>query len=230
MKSKHEPAMSPNGNGAFFDALNTNRQIRSIVSGLEYVQVIGVDNVLNRVLCPLQLGFTKVKDLEASLKCGVKRSPDEKVGVFCKRNGKYDIVEYSEFPAETAAEMTDDHLTFELGSLLMFVVQAKKLLTLTTNDTLNEMYHVAHKKVAYYDDEAQEFITPEEPNAYKFELFLHNFLPFCSDGKVGALKVDRHLEFGPVKNADKEGELVADSPAMAKKLFLESHQEMLGNF
>ena len=59
--------------------------------------------MLNRVLCPLQLGFTKVKDLEASLKCGVKRSPDEKVGVFCKRNGKYDIVEYSEFPAETAA-------------------------------------------------------------------------------------------------------------------------------
>ena len=126
--------------------------------------------------------------------------------------------------------MTDDHLTFELGSLLMFVVQTKKLLTLTTNDTLNQMYHVAHKKVAYYDNEAQEFITPEEPNAYKFELFLHNFLPFCSDGKVGALKVDRHLEFAPVKNADKEGELVADSPAMAKKLFLESHQEMLGNY
>ena len=25
MKSKHEPAMSPNGNGAFFDALNTNK-------------------------------------------------------------------------------------------------------------------------------------------------------------------------------------------------------------
>ena len=67
----------------------------------------------------------------------MKRSPDEKVGVFCKRNGKYDIVEYSEFPEETAAEMTDDHLTFELGSLLMFVVQAKKLLSLTTNDTLN---------------------------------------------------------------------------------------------
>lgn len=95
--------MSPNGNGAFFEALNSNDQVRSIVSGLKYVQVIGVDNVLNRTLCPLQLGFTACKQLEASLKCCTKRSPDEKVGIFCKKNGKYDIVEYSELSPEQAA-------------------------------------------------------------------------------------------------------------------------------
>ena len=33
-----------------------------------------------------------------------KRNAEEKVGVIGKRNGKYDIVEYSEFPASMAAE------------------------------------------------------------------------------------------------------------------------------
>lgn len=89
------------------------------------------------------------------------------------------------------------------------------------------MYHVAHKKVPYFDKEAGELVQPTDPNAYKFELFLHNFLPFCADGKVGALKVDRHLEFAPVKNADVPDELAIDSPAMAKNLLLESHQTFI---
>ena len=53
MKANAEPAMSPNGNGAFFEALNSNEKVRNIVAELKYVQVIGVDNVLNRLLCPL---------------------------------------------------------------------------------------------------------------------------------------------------------------------------------
>ena len=82
------------------------------------------------------------------------------------------------------------------------------------------MYHVAHKKVAYWDGE--EVVTPQIPNAYKFELFLHNFLPLCSEGKVGAIKVEREEEFGPVKNA--EGN---DSPASALQLMRNSHLRMV---
>jgi len=38
--------------------------------------------------------------LEASLKVCVKCDAAEKVGVVCKKNGKYDIVEYSELSEE----------------------------------------------------------------------------------------------------------------------------------
>lgn len=167
------------------------------------MQVIGVDNVLNRVLCPFQLGFTRLNGLEVSLKCVAKRSPDEKVGVLCKKGGKYDIVEYSELSAEQAeATREDGRLELELGSILIFVLQAKKLLELCANaDKLNQMYHVAHKKYAYFDTESKEMVHPDAPNSYKFELFLHNFLPMCADGKVGAIKVDRDDEFAPIKNA-----------------------------
>lgn len=47
-------------------------------------------------------------------------------------------------------------------------------------------------------------MKPEKPNAYKFELFIHNFLPFCEPGKFGVLIVPREEEFAPVKNAEDE--------------------------
>ena len=43
---------------------------------------------------------------------------------------------------------------------------------------------------------------PSKENGWKFELFLHNFLPMVEPGKLGVLMVDRHTEFAPVKDAD----------------------------
>ena len=100
MKSRSELQLSPNGNGGFFEAVNSNKLVKSHIENTEYVQVIGVDNVLNKILDPLQIGFMAKKELEASLKCCTKRDPSEKVGVVCKKNGKYDIVEYSELSQE----------------------------------------------------------------------------------------------------------------------------------
>jgi UDP-N-acetylglucosamine/UDP-N-acetylgalactosamine diphosphorylase len=85
------------------------------------------------VLDPLQIGYTSLKGLDASLKCCAKRSPDEKVGVVCKKNGRYDIVEYSEFSPELASKTDPDNpnqLYFELGNILMFMLSSKKLLAL----------------------------------------------------------------------------------------------------
>jgi len=53
---------------------------------------------------------------------------------------------------------------------------------------------------------------------------MHNFLPFCNDGKVGALKVSREEEFAPVKNADpQDGSLGVDTPRSARTLLLQQH-------
>lgn len=217
MKSKFEVQLAPNGNGALFQAILKNASVKKVIQSTEYVQVIGVDNVLNKLLDPLQIGFTAMKDLEASLKCCVKRSPDEKVGVVCKKNGKYDIIEYSELPSDLAEKETEEGgLYYELGSILIFMLSSQKLLSLCSDTkTLNSLYHTAHKKIEQYNPESGKAEKPETENGYKFELFLHNFLPFCAEGKFGAMKVDREDEFGPVKNAngaDGEG-MVNDSPA-----------------
>jgi len=62
--------------------------------------VIGVDNPINKVLDPIQVGFTADQKLSASLKCVTKANAGEKVGVVAKKNGLYYIVEYSEMSAE----------------------------------------------------------------------------------------------------------------------------------
>ena len=61
-----------------------------------------MDNVLNRILDPVYIGFAVAKGLQAAMKSCVKRDAKEPVGVVVKRRdaetgmAKYDIVEYSE--------------------------------------------------------------------------------------------------------------------------------------
>ena len=94
------------------------------------------------------------------------------------------------------------------------MLTSKKLLSLCRDTaSLNKLYHVAHKKVEAWNDKEQKAVKPAQNNAYKFELFMHNFMPYCQAGKFGALKVQREEEFGPVKNADAEdGSIGADTP------------------
>lgn len=63
MEEPHRLVMAPNGNGALFDAVNRNYEVKSILEEVDYVQVIGVDNVLNRLLDPLYIGFAVHHDL-----------------------------------------------------------------------------------------------------------------------------------------------------------------------
>ena len=51
------------------------------------------------MLDPIQIGFTHSEQLQTSLKSCAKRNASEKVGVIGKKNGKYNIVEYTELPA-----------------------------------------------------------------------------------------------------------------------------------
>lgn len=57
-----------------FDVMNENK--------IEYIHMIGIDNVLNKVLDPFFVGFTVQKELKVAAKVIGKRSPDEAMGVF----------------------------------------------------------------------------------------------------------------------------------------------------
>lgn len=108
------------------------------------------------------------------------------------------------------------------------MLESKKLLNLcASTQKLNALYHKAFKKIEFYDKEQGVSRKPDSENAYKFELFLHNFLPFCNAGKFGVMCVDRADEFAPVKNANKLGETVADSPAVAKTLLINQHKKWI---
>lgn len=65
------------------------------------------------------------------------------------------------------------------------------LLAEGNSGSTNQLYHKAFKKIEHCDPETWEDIKPNEENGWKFELFVHSFMPMVDQGKLGVLMVDR---------------------------------------
>ena len=179
--------------------------------GIKRVFIGGVDNVLVKMVDPIILGLATLKKVPAAGKSVVKANPAEKVGVFCKRNNRPSVVEYSEISQEMA-ELVDDNGELVYG-------ESHILCNLFSLDAIEKIsknklpYHSAHKK-AKYIDENDNIVEPEEPNAYKFEAFLFDAFESLED--MAILRVKREEEFAPVKNAKD-----VDCPETARKLYMD---------
>jgi UDP-N-acetylglucosamine/UDP-N-acetylgalactosamine diphosphorylase len=60
-------------------------------------------------------------------------------------------------------------------------------------------FHFAHKAVAHHIP-GQGAISPEKPNAYKFERFIFDIMPQATKALI--VEADRKREFNPLKNAE----------------------------
>ena len=203
------------GHGGIFLSMKKNGIIYDMKTrGVEWVFIGGVDNVLVNMVDPVLLGLATDKKMLAAGKSVVKANPQEKVGVFCKRNGKPSVVEYSEISPEMA-EATDKNgeLIYGESHILcnLFSIEAIEKISKNTLP-----YHSAFKKAEYIDENGN-LISSDKPNAYKFEAFLFDAFETLND--MAILRVKREEEFAPVKNA--EGE---DSPETARKLYKEFHK------
>lgn len=203
------------GHGGIFLSMKKNGIIYDMKTrGVEWVFIGGVDNVLVNMVDPVLLGLATDKKMLAAGKSVVKAGPQEKVGVFCKRNGKPSVVEYSEISPEMA-EATDKNgeLIYGESHILCNLFNIEAIEKISKN-TLP--YHSAFKKAEYIDENGN-LISSDKPNAYKFEAFLFDAFETLND--MAILRVKREEEFAPVKNA--EGE---DSPETARKLYKEFHK------
>lgn len=179
--------------------------------GIEWVFIGGVDNVLVKMVDPVLIGLSVEKKVLAAGKSVVKANAHEKVGVFCKKDGKPSVIEYSEISNELA-EAVDKNGELLFGESHILCNQFNiKILEELAKDKLP--YHVAFKKASYMDEKGN-VINPTEPNAYKFEAFI--FDAFSSIPEMLVMRVKREEEFAPVKNA--EG---VDSPETARKLYMD---------
>ena len=198
------------GHGGIYEALVKNGMTKKMRElGVEWLFIGGVDNCLVKMVEPLIMGIAIQKKVTAAGKSVVKANPQEKVGVFCKKNGKPSVVEYTEIPKEMA-EATDDR-----GELIYG--ESHILCNLFNIDAVERMgskplpYHSAFKKATYIDKDGNKVI-PDGPNAYKFEAFLFDAFGELDD--MAILRVNREEEFAPVKNA-----AGVDSPETARELY-----------
>ena len=98
-----------NGHGGIYEALVKNGMTKKMRElGVEWVFIGGVDNVLVKPVDAVLIGLAEDKNVLAAGKSLVKANPQEKVGVFCKRNGKPSVIEYSEITPEMAAETNEN--------------------------------------------------------------------------------------------------------------------------
>ena len=200
------------GHGGIFEAMFKNGVLQDMKEkGIEWIFVGGVDNPLTRMTDPLFLGFTVLNKFMAASKTIAKGYPEEKVGVFCKKNGMPYVIEYTEISDEMAHQRDENgELVFAESHVLLNMFNIK---TLEKIKEVKLPYHSAYKKATYINEEGI-IIVPEKPNAYKFEAFI--FDAFSLLPEVGLLRGVREDEFAPVKNA--EGN---DSPETARKLYLD---------
>lgn len=208
--------LAADGHGGIYEALVKNKMTEKMKElGVEWVFIGGVDNCLVRMVDAVLMGIAIDKEVTVACKSVVKANPYEKVGVFCKKNGKPNVIEYSEITDEMAEAKDED------GELLYG--ESHILCNLFSVDAIERMgakplpYHVAYKKAKYIDNDGN-LVVPDSPNAYKFEAFL--FDAFGEVDEMAVLRVNREEEFAPVKNSDDVG---VDCPKTARKLYMNLH-------
>lgn len=200
------------GHGGIFEAMRKEGIIEDMKKrGIEWIFIAGVDNVLAKMIDPLLTGLAVNKNCLAAGKSVVKSNPKEKVGVFCKKDGKPSVIEYTEITDEMAEAIDNNgELLYGESHILCNLFNIKAV------DDISKIklpYHSAFKKAKYKDNHGV-IVVPTEPNAYKFEAFIFDAFEQLSD--MAIMRVKREEEFAPVKNA--EG---VDSPETAKKLYLD---------
>ena len=203
-------ATSPDGHGGLFPALARNGLLAEMRDrGVETFFTFQVDNPLARVARPAFLGAHALAHAEMSNVVVRKLSPDERMGVVARRDGRTILVEYSDLPEELArARDRDGALIYWAGSIAVHAVDLA-LAERITADGGGLPFHAAIKPVPHVDD-AGRLVAPDGPNAVKFESFIFDALPLAT--RVCSLEAAREDEFSPIKNADG-----ADSPATARR-------------
>ena len=198
------------GNGCIYKSMRIDGILDDMKkNGIKWIFIGAVDNALLNMVDPILIGLTSYEGNQIGSKSVVKRSPDEPVGVFCKKDGKPGVIEYTELPTEMAHEVDEEGELLFGESHIMCNLYSFEALEKISKEKLP--YHSANKKAPYMN-EMGEMIKPTKPNAYKYEAFI--FDGFAYFDNISILRGRRNEDFAPVKNA--EGE---DSPKTAIELY-----------
>jgi UDP-N-acetylglucosamine pyrophosphorylase len=198
-----------NGHGDTFIALEETGMLKDIESkGIEWLFVTPVENPLIELVDDVFVGIAKKNHLDIIGKAVEKIDPMQKSGVFCLKDNKPSVIEYTELSEELAKKQDID------GKL--FLRNAHINCNLFNVNTIEKIknkeipYHV-NKKKAKFLDESGTVINPDSPNAFKYEKYIFDYFPFVDH--LGVYMVDRAEEYEPVK----------DSPVKAKAAYIKKY-------
>lgn len=217
LESKSKVAVAPDGNGGLYQALIGSGVVQDMEKrGIKHIHAYCVDNCLVKVADPTFIGFSASKDVDIATKVVRKRDAKESVGLILQKNGKPDVVEYSEIDQATseAKDSKDSSLLKFRAANIVNHYYSYRFLESIPEWAHKLPHHVARKKIPYVDTEKGETIKPEKPNGIKLEQFVFDCFPLLSMDKFACMEVKREDEFSPLKNARGTGE---DDPDTSKR-------------
>ena len=208
--------LAADGHGGVFESILKSEALKDMNDRkIEWLFIGPVDNPLVNMVDPIFVAVAETRKCMAAGKSVVKARPEERVGVFCKRNGKPSVVEYTEISEEMSNKRDENgELVFGESHINCNLFNIKRVNEIADNKL---PYHEAFKKANYINSKG-ELVKADKPNAYKFETFI--FDAFQSMESMAIMRVKREEEFAPVKNA--EG---VDSPETARELYINFHKK-----
>lgn len=216
LESKSKVAVAPDGNGGIYQALVVQGVLDDMRKrGIEHIHAYCVDNCLVKVADPVFVGFSASKKVDIATKVVRKRSATESVGLILLKNGRPDVVEYSEIDEQTASAEDPQQpgvLKFRAANIVNHYYSFSFLETIPL--WAHKLpHHIARKKIPCVDVATGEGVKPAKPNGIKLEQFVFDVFPMLELSKFASLEVKREDEFSPLKNASGTGE---DDPETSK--------------
>ncbi|KAL4875489.1 nucleotide-diphospho-sugar transferase [Aspergillus karnatakaensis] len=227
LESKSKVAVAPDGNGGIYQALLTSGVREDMRKrGIKHIHAYCVDNCLVKVADPVFIGFAASKQVDIATKVVRKRNATESVGLILQKNGKPDVVEYSEIDNKTAEAKDPKNpnlLKFRAANIVNHYYSFEFFDSIET--WAHKLpHHIARKKIPSVNTETGELVKPDKPNGIKLEQFVFDVFPLLSLEKFASIEVRREDEFSPLKNARGTGE---DDPDTSKQDIMNQGQRWI---
>jgi len=237
---------APDGNGGCLLALKKHGIIDECIKrGIEYINIMAIDNPLYKLMDPLFIGTTISKGKCGKEQMGAKYikkvDPEQKVGYFLLHNGKPMMLDYMEMPDKLKYEkISNGDLKYNAANILDYLISVqflKKAMYEPDNikQLLNSFHHIK-KKMNYcvYDKDKKIFEEKKNCEFNKFEMFLNSIFEFSNKDGLLTLEIEEKDEFAPVKNDESKSSCTAATARvqmseLGKKWFKESGGKILND-
>lgn len=215
LESRYHIAEGPNGNGqCLHDFYKSGIWKKWSEQGIQYLNVILIDNPLADPFDAELLGFHARQDAEITIKCTEKLKPQEKVGVIVKENGRVGVIEYSELSElSKTATRADGRLHYCCANLSLFCF-SMNFIKSTVTKSASLPLHKAWKAAKFVNEAGITHLSAT-PIAWKFETFIFDWLGYAD--RIFALLYPREQCFAPLKNYTGEDSLETVQQAIQKR-------------
>lgn len=216
------------GNGDLMDVLLNQVCADVDARGLEYLHISGIDNILNRPLDPMFMGFMRQSDLWIVHKIVPKQQASENVGLFVRSvaEGRTQVMEYTYFPAELKEKLEPGagpaRLKYRNANMLNLCVSREFLEFFREKASAGPRgldSRAFLSKVNYTWREFRTFDPVEGSTSVgkclKMERFFLDCFPLLDSARQGFITVVRADEFAAIKSSKGK-----DTPVNAYKKLL----------